>query len=367
MKAKVQKLALPKNRRILAVSDIHGNLPYLKGLLEKAQFSRGDVLIICGDFLEKGNESLKTLRYIMGLSEDYTVYPLLGNCDSWHLMLDVPGYGDAPQVRSYITNGGRNWGPGLLAQMCDEIGFTRGMDMDIDALKRELGANFGPEFDFLRSLPHIIDTEHYTFVHGGLPEGRLKDLDAVRCMKNDNFMNQGRKFDKWVTVGHWPVVLYGGDIVCANPIIDRESRIISIDGGCVLKDDGQLNALVIPFDGSEDFSHIAYDHFPVRRVKSAQKGSEKSAYFRYGDNEVKVLSRGGEFCRCRHVRTGYEMDILTKYLWGGGEVCRCNDCTDFILPLNAGDEVSVVEETGRGYLVKRDGTSGWYFGALTSG
>ena len=32
-----------------------------------------------------------------------------------------------------------------------------------------------------------------------------------------------------------------------------------------------------------------------------------------------VLERGEEFSRCRHVCTGYEMDILTKYLFTGEE------------------------------------------------
>lgn len=38
--------------------------------------------------------------------------------------------------------------------------------------------------------------------------------------------------------GIYPVVLYGEDKVCANPIIDRQRHIASIDGACVLKDDG---------------------------------------------------------------------------------------------------------------------------------
>ena len=61
----------------------------------------------------------------------------------------------------------------------------------------------------------------------------------------DSFLTQDLRFDKWVVVGHWPVVLYGKDRVRANPIVDREKKIVSIDGGCVLKDDGQLNAFII--------------------------------------------------------------------------------------------------------------------------
>ena len=137
-----------------------------------------------------------------------------------------------------------------------------------------------------------------------------------------------------------------------------------IDGACVLKDDGQLNALIIPYEGSENFSFEAYDPFPVRRVKSAQCGGGKSYYIRWGDNDVQVLRRGEEFSLVRHVRTGYEMEILTKYLYSDEEFCKCNDSTDLVLSLEAGDEVSVVEETSRGYLVKHKGTSGWYWGEL---
>ena len=56
--------------------------------------------------------------------------------------------------------------------------------------------------------------------------------------------------------------------------------------------------------------------------------------------------------------------MLTKYLYGEGRYCEVNDCTDYALPVRAGDRVSVVEETSRGYFVKRRGVSGWYFGRL---
>ena len=41
---------------------------FYKGLLKKAAFSGSDELIIDGDFLEKGGDSLGTLRYIMELA-----------------------------------------------------------------------------------------------------------------------------------------------------------------------------------------------------------------------------------------------------------------------------------------------------------
>ena len=257
------------------------------------------------------------------------------------------------------------WRGGLIWDMLGELGIPVTEDMDFAPLVPLLRERFEPEWAFLRSLPHIIETEHYVFVHGGVkPDIPLSGHTGGDCMKFDDFMSRGYSFDKWVIVGHWPVMLYLPDRVCANPIIDRGHKVISIDGGCTLKDDGQLNGLIIPYEGSEDFSFAAYDPFPVRRVKTAQRGGEKSYYIRWGDNDVQVLRRGGEFSLCRHVRTGYEMEILTKYLYSDEEFCKCNDCTDLVLELEAGDEVSVVEETSRGWLVKHRGTTGWYWGEL---
>ena len=95
-----------------------------------------------------------------------------------------------------------------------------------------------------------------------------------------------------------------------------------------------------------------------------QQGGSSSYYIRWGDSRVRVLERGKEFSHCRHIRTGYEMDILTKYLEQDTEITPCNDCTDYILPLKRGNIVSIVEETSRGAFVKHDGTSGWYYGNL---
>ena len=365
MKARIEYLHFREHSRIIAVSDIHGNLPYLDGLLEKIEYTpQRDILVIVGDLLEKGPESLATLRRVLQLQRRGTVLAVCGNCDGWHE--ELLG-GDNPNldchVREYMNFSpiGRN---GLLAQMCREAGVAVTPDMDMTAMKEVLRAQFKAELDFLSGLPHVLQTSHYTFVHGGLPGGDPETWSAFACMKNDNFMNQGRQFDQWVIVGHWPVVLYGGDIVCANPVIDRESRIISIDGGCVLKDDGQLNALIIPQDGSEDFQYDYYDPFPVRKVKTAQSASTRSAYIRWGDNRVRVLQSGPEFSLCEHIRTGYRLEILSKYLCRDAEGWWTNDCTDYVLPLQAGDLVSVVEETSRGFLVKHRGVSGWYYGQL---
>ena len=361
-RARIAKLNIEAGRRILVISDVHANVPYLEGALKKAGFCRNDELIIDGDFLEKGKESLRTLRIVMDLCRLGNTHALCGNCDDWYDIF-LPEWDDSndEHILRYML-----WRKsGLLWDMCNAAGIDPFEMEDFTSVKWQLFRAFPEEWAFLRDLPHAIEAGRFVFTHAGMrPDKPLEEHCVEELDRVPAFLNSGRRFDRWVVVGHWPVVLYGEDKVCANPIIDRDKHIVSIDGGCVLKDDGQLNCLIIPDRDSEDFSWVAYDPFPVKTVLDDQAGSERSYYIRWGDSSVQVLERGEEFSRCRHVRTGYEMDILTKYLFSPGQTTDCNDCTDYALPLKEGDRVSVIEETSRGYFVKHEGISGWYYGRL---
>ena len=66
-KARILRPTIEPGRRVLVISDIHANLPYFHGVLDKVGFSDEDLLILNGDFLEKGKESLKTLHEVMAM------------------------------------------------------------------------------------------------------------------------------------------------------------------------------------------------------------------------------------------------------------------------------------------------------------
>ncbi|MBR5093662.1 MAG: metallophosphoesterase [Oscillospiraceae bacterium] len=357
---KILRWEPPAGRRILVISDIHGNVGYLEGVLRKARFSDRDELIVDGDFLEKGPESLRALRILMALSRRGNVHAVLGNCDDWYdiYLPDWSPRGDEQVLRYMLWRKS-----GLLWDMCNAAGIDPFEMEDLSQAKQQLLRAFPEEWAFLRDLPHAIETERFVFVHAGMrPDIPLEEHSIDELVKVDHFMDLDRHFDKWVVVGHLPVVLYGKDKVCADPIVDPDKHIVSIDGGCVLKDDGQLNCLIVPHRDSEDFRFVSYDAFPERTVLDEQAEGARSYYIRWGDNEVEVLQRGPEFSRCRHVRTGYVMDILTKYLFSNDTITDCNDCTDYVLPLHPGDKIRVVEQTSRGAFVKHGGLSGWYYG-----
>ena len=350
----------PPGRRIVAVSDIHGNLPFFRALLDKISLTPEDILVLVGDLLEKGQESLTLLRYVMDLCRTHTVYPLCGNCDGLVYRFFRGDELDGRFFSFYLPQHPES----TLRQLAREGGFDQ--TEDLPRLRADLRAAYPEEWHFLGRMPTILETEHLVFVHGGVPSLEHMDrLDRWGCMKNDNFLGQDHAFDKWVIVGHWPVTLYRPDIQSAAPILLPGRRIASIDGGCVLKVDGQLNALILPQEDSQDFTWTAWDGLPTATALDGQEPSADPLNIRWGRSAVEVLERGEELSLCRHLETGRTLYILNQYLRTGPKGVWCEDSTDYRLPVSPGDELTLVARTKTGFLCKKDGVTGWYYGRLS--
>lgn len=368
MRTTVKRVELPGGKRIIAVSDIHAHFHHLKKLLEKINFSSADILFIVGDIIEKGPESLKTLWYVMDLCKKYTVHVSMGNVDAWRLVMfdDTTAESNYRFVK-YIDSMAKRWGGCLFTDMCSELNFSVQSASDVPNAKTLMATSFSEEFEFLRSLPTIIDTQNFTFVHGGIQSQDLDSIvgtDVFDVLKFDAFLDQDFCFDKYVVVGHWPVTLYNDKIASANPIINHNRKIISLDGGCGLKLDGQLNALIIPSIDSTEFDIVSYDGLPVGTAINSQRASADPINIRYSDNQIEVLGEGYEFSYCEHISTGRRLYILNTYIHRHDTITTCEDFTDYLLPISPGDTISVVQRTSKGYLIKKGGISGWYCGGL---
>lgn len=350
---------IPKGQRIIAVSDIHGNLPFFRGLMKKVGLQSDDVLILVGDILEKGKKSLALLRHLMELSKTHTIYPICGNCDGLVLRFFESDELDDMFFSHYLPKHPES----IIRQMSDEISYPDWRDFA--GLRVALRQHFPHIWAWLKAMPTIVETEHCVFVHGGVPSlTNMEQLNRWKCMKNDNFRSQGHTFEKYVVVGHWPVTLYHTDIQSSAPIFDWNEKIISIDGGCVLKADGQLNALILRNGDAKSFSWTSYDGLPVYRALDFQRDSPFPLNIRWGRSELELLQKGAELSLCRHKETGRTISILNTYLRNTEGKLWCEDSTDYLLPVQAGDRLSLVSQTKQGYLMKKDGVTGWYYGRI---
>ena len=248
--ARVNRVNIGPGRRIIAISDVHGALSFFRGLLDRVGLGSNDVLVLVGDLLEKGERSLELLHFVMELARTHEVYAVCGNCDQLvSEFVDCEGLLDEQFYRRYLPRHPESaiWQLARAAG-CEDLEPTL---ENFARMRAAMAERCRTELNFLRTMPHILETEHLVFVHGGVPSmEHMEGLSAFHVMKNDDFMSQGRSFEKYCIVGHWPVTLYDPQIQNARPIIDRQRRVISIDGGCMLKLDGQLNALILPEESS---------------------------------------------------------------------------------------------------------------------
>ena len=124
------------------ISDIHGEYGMCMSLLDKIRFSRQDTLYVCGDMVDKGNESVRLLKFMLNSPN---VRCILGNHEYsflkayWAIMKTSLANFDG------VLNRLRRWFPGD----------GRLLDWDI--------------VDKLEALPLFIEEEDFICVHAGLP------------------------------------------------------------------------------------------------------------------------------------------------------------------------------------------------------
>lgn len=365
IKVRIDHRELESGRRILVTSDIHGCRLHLENILKEADFTTEDILIVVGDMIEKGPDSLGTLRYIMKLYEGGNVIPLIGNVDALRLqIIEELCPENVESFYQYLLEL-RKWkGTSFYDELARECGFVIESPEDLLRSKEKVIIHFGKEFSFLVGLPTVVETQKFVFVHGGLPQKEPEENlhQSFRSLtKVDCFMTSTpHHYEKYVVVGHWPVSLYNSSIQQMDPIIDRQKHIISIDGGCGIKRNGQLNLLVIPDINCriDELYNYRYDEFPWITALDSQEASVDSINIDWGHSEIRMLEKGEEFSRVEHIGSGRRLDIPNSFLYGN----KCYEYTDYQLKVTAGERLKLISQTSRGCVAKKDGVVGWYCG-----
>lgn len=363
---RVERVSFPREKRVIAVSDVHGHKTWLERLLKKVGFCGEDILVLCGDYVERGRENLEALRYVMELSRLPNVYALVGNVDAWRcVVIEDPEAETPEEALEYIRHKREFYGPCTLTQMAQELGMSLNTPEEIVRAKKAFQTAFQPELEFLHTRPVILEDDRFVFVHGGLTGtdmGALEGAPAFPLMKNDAFLHKGlsfRELGKTVVVGHWPVVNYGENYPDCTPILERERGIVSIDGGCGVKDCGQLNALLLEGD---QIRFESYDDLQEVVCLDDQEESKNSANIMWVDRYVELLERGAEFSRVRKCSDGRSLYVPNFYLFEEEEKLACRDYTDYRIGVRAGDRVKLVRREEFGVLIKKNGRVGWYRG-----
>lgn len=213
-------------KRILAISDIHGELELFNELLEKVKYDAGeDQLVLLGDYVDRGPDSKGVLERVVELKRQGAIV-LRGNHDQ--MMLEA-AKGETGAAVNWLRNG-------ALSTLQSYDASIKGMELP----EMEL---FWEHVEFLKETAFYYETDGYIFVHAGVQPGvPLQETDPYLLMWIRDEFHRGYSGEKKVVFGHTPTFKLRGTDDCS--VYFGDNRIIGIDGGAFYG--GQLNCLEIP-------------------------------------------------------------------------------------------------------------------------
>jgi len=207
-------------------------------LLHQCAYKKGeDFLFILGDILERGDDNITAVRYVMELAKSPRVIVIGGNNDTYVTGLALR-YDDEKFLQRFAAKPNCCFG-----EMAKTLGITDFAE-DTAAKRKAVYEAYKAEIDFIHALPDAIETEQHIFVHAGLEGENWTEMTDFRWMLIPRFIDKENPTDKTIVCGHFPTYALGradNDL----PIIDSERRIIDIDGGAGVKPAAQLNAFII--------------------------------------------------------------------------------------------------------------------------
>ena len=229
-------------KKYFAVSDVHSCYKPLIDALHEKGFDKNNtehILISCGDLLDRGDDTIKVLEYVLSLPEDRTIL-IKGNHE--YLLEDLLKRESFYGID--ISNG--------TAKTCIALS-----DINVPDTHEQLNLlafsiiSSAKENKLLKQyfsrLVHYAEFENHVFVHGWLrPEFR----DATdEDWSNDTWLSG---IDNWLMLGNEVGNAIGKTIVCGHINTSYAHRMLNdIDSDKTFKADG-----IICLDGMTIISNL---------------------------------------------------------------------------------------------------------------
>lgn len=194
-------------KRLLAVSDIHGCYEEFKELLDLVNYCvETDQLVLLGDYVDRGPSSFEVVELVMELVSQGAV-ALKGNHDS----MFVQWYQGTLNNLSYYLNGG---------------------DATIKSYRSVSKTKLQAHLAFLRNIPLTWETDDYFFVHAGLNPAKQSDdqePEELLWIREEWLYTDKSPIDKIVVFGHSVVSQWFG---CEGVYVGNKKMGINTGAGC---------------------------------------------------------------------------------------------------------------------------------------
>ncbi|MDD9147221.1 MULTISPECIES: metallophosphoesterase family protein [unclassified Sporolactobacillus] len=219
-------------RRLLAISDMHGEIDPFNALLDLTHYNPDeDLLILLGDYVDRGQDPKAVIKKARELESGGAI-ALKGNHeDMMEKALASPG---PDTLANWAANGGART---LASYGLTFKTFYHGLQNGSADLPKELR----DDLEWIQHLAFYTQTEHYFFVHAGVdPEKSPDETDDQTFLWTRAPFLTHYHGEKTVVFGHTPTMT----LQSSSGVFFGQNNIIGIDGGCVFG--GQLNCLELP-------------------------------------------------------------------------------------------------------------------------
>ena len=193
--------------RKLAISDIHGCKKSFEALLDRIAFSKGDLLYLLGDYVDRGPDSKGVIDLIWELQRDgYQLECLRGNHEE--LVLRAAS-GNFTFLEKWLKTDGKD--------TMDSFGVSQCADIPQEYIR------------WMDALPYYLEVDNYLLVHSGL-DFRLEDplSDTMEmCWLRDWYHTIRYDWlkDRIIIHGHTPL-----DVETIDNFVDRNPNDVLVFG-----------------------------------------------------------------------------------------------------------------------------------------
>ena len=231
---------------IFAISDIHGQFEQLSEIL--SYWNKEDDLVIMGDMIDRGDDSLKVIHILMEVKNNYPdkVTILKGNHEDMFL-----NYIENPEANGdfYLSNGGDT--------TCYDFGVKENLRfMSYKSSAQILLNTRQDEINFIKDTITYYEFGKVLFVHAGIDSfisDWRKSTEEKFYWTESIWMNRNES-GKVIVFGHTPTQLIHKDK--SNDVwISKDKKYIGIDGGSGFR--GQLNAILMNDKGELLETYVA--------------------------------------------------------------------------------------------------------------
>lgn len=236
---------------IYVMSDIHGYFDVFRTMLKKIDFSDEDELIIAGDYIDRGPQSLEMLRWMEDCPDNILL--LVGNHDvefaecisvmdsyAQILKLDENDIADSQTLYSAMMRI-----PEVVNAYFDYYGTIRSLVIDKEICLSELKRHS----ETIRQLPYYykrtVDGRKYVIVHAGYYEDKsvsqAERQQFYLYAREEAYFTEGGIPDSTIIAGHTPTIAKSTPMYTGGKIFEHYDRkqnctFYDIDCGCGYRD-----------------------------------------------------------------------------------------------------------------------------------